>query len=168
MSDIRTDRPQMPEGYGVPETSDGLLAWSHCETRLVAATEYWLATTRPDGRPHVVPRWGVWLDGRFWYDGSPQTRHVRNVEGNPACALHLESGTDVVILEGRSLASAPVGKELGGRLSTEFRRKYEELGYAPRPDAWSDEIAGGLRIVTPETGLAWSDFPTDVTRFRFT
>lgn len=167
MTDIRADRPVMPEGYGVPETTEGLLAWSHVEARLVDATEYWLASTRPDGRPHVVPRWGVWLDGAFFYDGSPTTRHACNVAENPACALHLESGTDVVILEGQSRPGAPVGAEFGARLARAFGRKYSRQGYTPAADAWSDEIAGGLRILTPRTGLAWTNFPADVTRFHF-
>lgn len=157
----------MPAGYGVPETTEGLLAWSHVEVRLVNATEYWLATTRPDGRPHVVPRWGVWLDDAFFYDGSPTTRHARNLAENSACALHLESGTDVVILEGLSGPSAPVGAEFGARLAAAFGRKYSEQGYTPAADAWSDEIAGGLRVFRPGIGLAWTDFPADVTRFHF-
>lgn len=168
MSEVRSDRPVMPDGYGVPASVDGLVQWPAVEAKLEAATEFWLASTRPDGRPHVVPRWGVWLDGAFWYDGSPQTRHARNLADNPACALHLESGTDVVILEGRSQPSAPIGATLGGRLAAEYARKYGDQGYAPAPDAWSDEIAGGMRIMTPVTGLAWSRFPDDVTRFRFT
>lgn len=157
----------MPDGYGVPETTDGLLEWATVEARLETATEFWLATTRPDGRPHVVPRWGAWLDGRFWYDGSPMTRHARNLAGNPACALHLESGTDVVILEGRSEPSAPVAGELGQRLSDAFATKYRDRGYAPAPDAWAGDDAGGLAVFTPRTGLAWTDFPSDVTRFHF-
>lgn len=157
----------MPDGYGVPETTEGLLPWADVEVRLTAATEYWLATTRPDGRPHVVPRWGVWLDGRFWYDGSPRTRHARNLADNPSCALHLESGIDVVILEGRSRPSPPVSAARGTRLSDGFRHKYADRGYAPEPEAWSDEHAGGLRVFTPSTGLAWTNFPADVTRFHF-
>ena len=157
----------MPDGYGVPDTTTGLLAWSTVEEKLSAATEFWLASTRPDGRPHVVPRWGVWLDGTFFYDGSPMTRHARNVAHNPACALHLESGTDVVILEGSSQPSAPIDTVLGERLSAEYGRKYADRGYAPPPDAWSDEHAGGMRIFRPRTALAWSEFPTDVTRFHF-
>lgn len=167
MDEVRTDRPEMPDGYGVPETTGGLLDWSTVEAKLEAATEFWLATTRPDGRPHVVPRWGVWLDGTFCYDGSPMTRHVRNLAENPACALHLESGTDVVILEGSSRPSAPIGRDLGGRLSARFVHSYGDRGYAPPPDAWSDGHAGGMRIFTPRTGFAWADFPADVTRFHF-
>jgi hypothetical protein len=57
----------MPEGYGLPDTTDGVLARSAVQERLVAAQRCWLASVRPDGRPHTVPRWGVWLDGRCWW-----------------------------------------------------------------------------------------------------
>ena len=93
------------------------------------------------------------------------TRHAMNVEENPACALHLESGTKVTIVEGRSRRSDPIGGELGERLAAEYGRKYRELGYAPTPDAWSDELAGGMRVIVPEKAIAWSEFPTDLTRF---
>ena len=75
----------MPEGYGVPETDDGLVEWSAVEQLLVEAPQYWMSTTRADGRPHVVPRWGIWLDGHFLYDGSPATVHARNLGDNPHC-----------------------------------------------------------------------------------
>jgi hypothetical protein len=162
-----TDRPRLPAGYGV-EDAGPFLEWSDVEARLVAATEYWLASTRPDQRPHVIPRWGIWLDDRFWYDGSPVTRHALNLEHNPACVLHLESGTEVTIVEGTSERPAPIVGELGARIAAEYRRKYEELGYAPSPDAWSDGIAGGMRVLTPVKAIAWTRFPTDLTRFSFT
>ena len=97
-----SERPTLPAGYGLPASTEGLLSWSDVEPRLVASLHYWLATVRPDGTPHSVPRWGVWLDGRFYYDGSPETRHARNLAHNPACTLTLESGTEVVIIEGTS------------------------------------------------------------------
>ncbi len=159
-------RPQVPDGYGI-DVKGPYLEWAEVEERLVEATEYWMASTRPDGRPHVVPRWGVWLDDRFWYDGSPDTRHALNLEENPACALHLESGTTVTIVEGRSLRSEAIVGELGQRLSVEYARKYRAAGYAPEADAWSGEIAGGMRVFTPEKAIAWSVFPTDMTRFAF-
>ncbi len=49
-----------PEGYPFPTDAEGLLAWSHAEQLLAQAHSYWLATTYPDGRPHVTPLW--WLD----------------------------------------------------------------------------------------------------------
>lgn len=161
-----SDRPVFPDGYGIPETTDGLIRWADVESRLVAATSYWLATTRPDGRPHVVPRWGVWLDGRFWYDGAPTTRHAQNLLTNPHCALHLEDGTQAVIVEGTSAPARADADGLGARLSAAFA-KYHDSGYRPGPDAWSGEDGGGLRVLTPQRALAWFSFPTDATRFRF-
>ncbi len=162
----RVDRPEMPDGYGVkPEGS--FLTWTMVEQRLIGSLHYWLSTTRPDGTPHVVPRWGVWLEGAFWYDGSPATRHVRNLQIGNSCALHLESGSETTILYGRSESSSPLTGDLAERMSAEFARKYADLGYAPASDAWSDELAGGLRILRPVKALAWSQFPEDVTRFAF-
>ncbi|MDH3293228.1 MAG: pyridoxamine 5'-phosphate oxidase family protein [Acidimicrobiia bacterium] len=164
---IDVDRPIMPDGYGVPVSADGLRSWSGVEQQLIEAMHVWLATTRPDGRPHVVPRWGVWLDRRFWYDGSPDTVHARNLRTNPACSLNLESGADVVIVEGTSKPSVPIFGELGERLSEAFGQKYGGRGYSPAPDAWSGPEAGGMLVFTPHKAMAWRDFPLDVTRFHF-
>lgn len=161
------DRPRMPEGYGVPAGGDGLLDWSAVEARLVAAPQYWMATTRPDGRPHVVPRWGVWVDGRLWYDGAPTTVHARNLARNSACTLHLEDGWQAVVVEGTSGPAEPPGRDLGARLAAAFADKYADRGYEPEPDAWEGPGAGGLAMFTPAKALAWFDFPNDVTRFRF-
>lgn len=162
----RAERPSMPDGYGLPDEVEGTLSWDLVQDRLVAATHYWLATVRPDGRPHVVPRWGVWLDGRFWYDGADTTVHARNLTVHPACALHLESGREAVIVEGTSQPTRAPADGLGARLSAAFA-KYHDLGYSPAPDAWADGHGGGLRVLTPRTALAWFAFPTDATRFRF-
>lgn len=51
------DRPELPDGYGIPETAEGQLAWSDVEPRLVQAMHYWINSVRPDGTPHSVPRW---------------------------------------------------------------------------------------------------------------
>jgi len=166
--DPHADRPEMPDGYGVPDESEGMLHWRQVEERLVAATEYWMATTRPDGRPHVVPRWGVWLDGHLWYDGSPETIHVRNLRANPACALHLGDGWECVIVEGTATPASPPGLEFGGRISAAITAKYGPRGYAPGPDAWEGPAAGGLVRFAPEKAMAWFDFPNDVTRFHWT
>jgi hypothetical protein len=155
----------MPAGYGV-EQADEYVAWDAIESWLRASRHYWLATTRADGSPHVVPRWGVWLEGRFWYDGSPDTLHVRNLERDPRCVLHLESGERATIVEGASHRTAPIEDELGERLASEFAAKYGP-DYTPAPDAWSDEIAGGMRTIAPVKVLAWTQFPKDLTRYIF-
>jgi nitroimidazol reductase NimA-like FMN-containing flavoprotein (pyridoxamine 5'-phosphate oxidase superfamily) len=143
-----------------------MLEWPAVEVRLVESKHYWLATARPDGRPHLIPRWGVWLDGALYYDGAPTTRHARNLESNPACSLSLEDGQRAVIIEGTSVATRADAEDLGARLSEAFA-KYHDDGYSPAEDAWAGEDGGGLRVFTPKTAMAWSAFPADVTRFVF-
>src|SRR5262245_4710025 len=89
-----------PPTYKFPTTADALLPWSHALERLERARSYWLATTRPDGRAHVTPLWGVWVDNALYFDGLPATQWARNLARNASAAVHLESGDDVVILEG--------------------------------------------------------------------
>lgn len=159
-------RPVFPEGYGLPETVDGLLDWESIRGKLRVAQHYWLASVGPNGRPHSVPRWGVWLDDTFFYDGAPTTRHTRNAEANSAVTLTLESGTDVVIVDGDSYATHADPDGLGNRLAEAFE-KYADSGYSPGADSWSGPDGGGLRMIVPRKALAWTAFPTDCTRFTF-
>ncbi len=153
-------RPRFPSGY--VEHPKSFVPWSRVERKLTAARVYWLCTVRPDGRPHAVPKWGVWLDGRIYFDGSPETRHARNLARNPSVCLHLESGTDVVVVEGTGRAASRPSPELGLRLARAYAAKYARLGYAPQADQWD---AGGLFEVLPQTVLAWTSFTDDPTKF---
>ncbi|GAB04331.1 pyridoxamine 5'-phosphate oxidase [Gordonia amarae] len=160
------DRPAMPDGYGV-ENATVTLGWESVAAKLAASKHYWLGSVRPDGTPHAIPRWGVWVDNRFFYDGAPTTVHARNLEANPACTLTLESGTDVVIVEGTSVAVRALGDGFGSRLAQAFG-KYHDLDYQPGAASWeSPTDGGGLRVITPHRAMAWSKFPEDCTRFRF-
>src|SRR3712207_5164688 len=78
-SEPTPDRPFMPAGYGVPTTTEGMLPWSHVSERMASALNYWIGTTRPDGRPHAVPVWGAWVDETFYFEGGPDTRRGRNL-----------------------------------------------------------------------------------------
>ncbi|TDC49123.1 hypothetical protein E1212_19310 [Jiangella ureilytica] len=74
--------------------------WALQRRRLERASDYWLSTTRPDGRPHVVPLWGVWLDGRLYFSTDPASVKGRNLAGEPRAAVHIDGGHDVLIIEG--------------------------------------------------------------------
>ena len=57
----RRRRPPF-KGYGIPESEEGMLRWNWAAERLEQARNYWVSTSRPDGRPHAMPVWGIWLD----------------------------------------------------------------------------------------------------------
>ena len=145
----------MPDGYGLPATTDGLLSWDVVEQRLTAAKYYWLATVRPDGTPHSVPRWGVWLDGAFYYDGAPTTRHARNLETNPACTLTLESGetlkVDTLIWAiGRHANTEGLGlEELGVKLDKKGNVIVDEFQETGVPGITALGDVAGKALLTP-------------------
>jgi pyridoxamine 5'-phosphate oxidase-like protein len=147
------DRPSIP-GYGVPDNAEGILPWSHAEQRLRQAKNYWVATAGPDGRPHAVPVWAVWLDGALCFGAGP--RSTRNLEANPQVSIHLESGDDVVILEGTAEPFADPTVALFPRVAAAYAAKYD---YRP------DEPSG--YVLRPRFAYAWSSFPADATRWRF-
>src|SRR5262245_49601920 len=84
--------------YGAPSHTEALLPWIWAAERLVAARNYWIVTVRPGGRPHSRPVWGVWLRNRFYF--STGSLAARNVGVNEEITVHLESGDEVVIVEG--------------------------------------------------------------------
>jgi nitroimidazol reductase NimA-like FMN-containing flavoprotein (pyridoxamine 5'-phosphate oxidase superfamily) len=153
----------MPQGYGVPETDEGMLDWSWAVERLKAAKNYWFCTTRPDGRPHAMPAWAAWIDGALYFDGSPETRRGRNLAANPAITVHLESGDEVVILEGETQYGGRPDRALAERLAAELARKYAPT-YQPSPNTWNE---GGLWTLRPTVAFGWSEYPANVTRWRF-
>lgn len=95
-------RPRMPKDYGIldEKTSSGLLPWGRASERLEGSRNYWIHTTRRDGRPHAKPVWGLWFEGRFYFATNPKSVDGQNISANPSLSVNLESGDDVVILEG--------------------------------------------------------------------
>lgn len=162
-----SDRPLVPDGYGVPTDNQGMIEWDTIESRLVNEMHFWMATVRPDGRPHVVPRWGAWLNGSLYYDGALDTVHARNAQANSNCTVTIGDGAEAIILEGASVRSEPLDAAAAAPLRAEIIRKYGDDGYVPEEGSWSDQTAGGLRVFTPTKALAWFNFPTDMSRFRF-
>ena len=128
---------------------------------MTKSRNYWICTVRPDGRPHSIPVWGFWLDGTLYFGTGRSTRKARNLANNSALSIHLESGDDVVILEGNAVEVDLADKPTLKKLDAASRAKYkmplvmdsESMIYAVRP-----------RIV-----LAWteSDFPNNATRWQF-
>jgi len=77
------------------------------EGEAVAHRSWWLATTRPDGRPHLTAVGALWSDGILYFTSGAGSRKSRNLAANPRCAIS-------VVLEGLDLAiegSAAITRE---------------------------------------------------------
>ena len=134
--------------------------------RLRASMSYWLATRRPDGRPHSAPVRGVLVGGEFRFGTTGQK--VRNLRHTPYAVVHCESADDVAIAEGpverRPLSAAPE------TVAAAFRAKYAdprtsepfELAGAEPPDGGAWLYA--LRI---KAGHAWLEGAFEETRTRW-
>jgi len=91
-------------GYGIagPDEGGGLLSWSWAVERLERSRNYWVATTRPDGRPHVMPVWGIWHDRQFVFSSSRSARKARNLAVDPRCVVTTDDPLEPVVVEGRA------------------------------------------------------------------
>lgn len=149
---------RFPPGYGTPKKK---LGWEAVRQRLEEAPAYWLATTRADGRPHVVPLDGVWVDDVWWYGGAPQTVHMRNVSARSRAVMHLADPMQAVIVEGE-VKRVTLGTDRAQRIADVANVKYAHYGMENTADTY--RRACGL---FPARVLAWTAFPTDATRFEF-
>lgn len=151
--------PQIPAMYGLKKRK-AYLPFSHAEERLERSRNYWISTTRPDGRPHSIPVWGAWLDGALYFGTALSSRKARNLARNPAVSAHLESGDDVVILEGA--VEEVADKATLRKLDAAYKKKYD----MPLMIIPGETVVYRLR---PRVALAWTEknFPNDATRWEF-
>ena len=150
-------RPRFAPGYGVPDSPDGMLPWTWVEERLAASRNYWIVTARSDGSPHAAPVWGLWIDEAVLFSTSPSSRKGRNLARDPRVVVHLESGDEVVIVEGE-VQRVPLD-ESG---ADAYEAKYDHRPDPTRPD-------GIWFAVRPRVVYAWleNDYPRTATRFAF-
>ena len=94
-------RPYMP-GYGVPKGRKGILPWSWAEQRLKKSHNYWITTVRPDGSPHTMVIWGLWIDGAFYFSTGQESRKAKNLARNPKCIVCTEDSSEAVVVEGEA------------------------------------------------------------------
>lgn len=86
----------------------GTTSWDVARERLAnpeTPRTSWLATTRPDGRPHLMPLNAFWIDGALHIVAGEGTRKARNLLADGRCAIATSSSTlpslDIVV-EGRA------------------------------------------------------------------
>ena len=123
----QASRPDMPE-YGLLDADHGrgLLPWSWAEERLEKSRNYWVSTTRPDGRPHATAIWGVWWNNAFYFSSGRLTRKARNLAYNASCVICTENAAEAVIVEGvaQLVGNLETLKQLGQVYQTKYASAY--------------------------------------------
>lgn len=154
----KSSRPHMP-GYGLPADNKGLLPWKWAEQRLTKSHNYWISTVRPDGRPHTMVIWGLWLANVFYFSTGRESRKSRNLKANPNCVVCNELAHEAVIVEGvaREVRDAALRK----RFFRLYERKYDfDMSPYQREPIWA---------VRPVKAFAFDEKLTlnRATRWRF-
>src|SRR4051812_40748605 len=68
------------------------LEWDEAVAKIAGTETYLAATVSPDGRPHVVPVLGVWVEGMLTFNTDVSARKARYLAKNPAIAITASSG----------------------------------------------------------------------------
>ena len=156
----RPERFGAPPSYGIGKEAPGaLLPWPEVERWIEESRNYWVSTTRADGRPHAMPVWGIWLEGAVWFSTDPESLKGRNIARDPRVVVHLESGDDVAIVEGVVEPHDPAALDT---FIDDYERKY-----GVRIEA-GDRTTGVFRL-PPHVVVAWreKDYPRSATRWVF-
>ena len=159
---FRVGLPQVPALYGL-RPREKYLPFSCAEKRLAQSRNYWICTSRPDGRPHSIPVWGFWLDGALYFGTARSSRKGRNLAHNAAVSVHLESGDDVVIVEGYANEVRDGDRTTFKKLNSASRAKYK----MPLTTIPGETV---VYCVRPRVVLAWTEkeFPKNAARWEQT
>ena len=100
------------------------------QSRRFGSTVFW-ATTRPDGRPHVVPVAAAWIDGLLTAFVLTSSVKVANLRHNPHVMAHWNvsegTGWDSLMIEG----TATVVDDTPGRTALWDRMGYDLSPFEP-------------------------------------
>jgi pyridoxine/pyridoxamine 5'-phosphate oxidase len=119
----RASRPYWPDALETSkDPTTGLKPWSWALERLEKSHNYWVATSRPDGRPHLMLVWGVWWEDAFWFSTGLRTRKARNLAAEPHCVIGTEQADEAVILEG--IAQDITDRAVWKQVVQVYNRKY--------------------------------------------
>jgi len=94
-----TPKPKEPSHKNLDMYGYKPLAWSRALKQLEESSSgtYWLATVKPDGRPHVAAVGALWVDGKIYFTSGTRTRKGRNLAVNPNCVFSVSlTGIDLV------------------------------------------------------------------------
>ncbi len=119
----KASRPHWPDALDLPKDSEtGLKPWPWALERLEQSHNYWIATSRPQARPHLMLVWGVWWQDAFWFSTGPRTRKAKNIAADPHVVIGTEKADEAVILEG--IAQEIKDRSVWKQLAQVYNKKY--------------------------------------------
>jgi hypothetical protein len=165
MNEPTPSRPYWPDFRDMPkDPSKGLKPWSWALERLEKSHNYWVATTRPGGRAHLMLVWGVWWENAFWFSTGPNTRKAKNIAALAYCAIGTEQADEAVILEG--VPQEITDRAIWKRFAAIYNKKY---GGDVEPMLITS--GGNVYRVDPQTAFGQDEhaanFAESATRWRF-
>lgn len=153
------DRPQIPSGYGISEDAEGLLEWSKVVATIDGADIYWVATSNPNGEPHLVPLHAAAVDGTVYLSGDAESRWVKNLGARPTIRVGINHNSLQVIIRGTASTLRP-DAELWKSVRANIGTKYEwQFGDEPL-HMWPVRATSAIAFDAAE-------FATSPTRFTF-
>jgi hypothetical protein len=159
----KASRPHMP-GYGLPKGNKGLLPWKWAEQRLKKSHNYWITTVKPNGSPHTMVVWGLWLDGRLLFSTGSKSRKAKNLAHNPHCVVCTEHAHEAVIVEGIAEVADVAARR---KLLAKYEGKYKFDMSSMKDDILS--MKEPVFVVRPRVvfGQWEKDFIGKSTRWKF-
>ena len=163
MPEPRASVPKM----GFPAERPELHQWSESKGILEKASTYLLATVRPDGRPHVTPLWGVWLNDALYFATSEESRKGKNMAVNPRCAVSVSHGDLNLVVEGR--VSIVRDEAQLQKVLESYTPKYDLPMVVRDGGVYMDNGDGGaVYVLEPEVGFSFTEEGGfAATRWRF-
>lgn len=98
------------------------LEWAEALRQLGASDGYWLATTYPGGRPHLVPVLAVLVSGALHFALGPGTRKGRNLARSARCVLSARNCELDLVVEGTAVRVLEAAQLW--RVAEEYLAKY--------------------------------------------
>jgi hypothetical protein len=119
----KVSRPYWPDALDFPKDSEtGLKSWPWALERLEQSHNYWIATSRPEARPHLMLVWGIWWQDAFWFSTGTRTRKAKNIAAAPHVVIGTEKADEAVILEG--VAEEIKDRSVWKQLAQVYNKKY--------------------------------------------
>ena len=156
------------------------VSWQQVSGALGAAELYWVTTVRADGRPHITPLIGAWVDDAFVFCTGPEEQKAQNLGHSRSVAVTTgvntwNEGLDVVV---EGTAERVTSLDALTKLADVIREKYDGIwDFTPADDGFGggfghtdesgDSHIAYVYLVPPTKVLAFAKSPHGQTTFRF-